>query len=276
MKVLPTFLIPGAPKAGSSTLYECFSAHPQILMSDQKEPDFFCGHWAEGLSFYERCFSGYNGEAAIGEATVGYLADPVAPGRIRQVLPDVKFIIVLREPVSRAVSHYWWRVNTNIETRSIDDVLASDDNYPVEFGLYHTQICRYLELFPMSRMYFVFTDDMAEDLDAAVNSAADFLGVDRVPVATGPSNLARTPRSRAATSLLARASSSPLKHLAPRRVRALASRTVGTLDRANTKSFRPPPLRDDQRRALQEIFLPEIEGLERLVGRDLSHWKARS
>lgn len=274
--MLPTFLIPGAPKAGSSTLYDCFAAHPQILMSDQKEPDWFSGHWDEPISFYERFFRAYNGELAVGEATVAYLADPDAPARIRQVLPDVKFVVALREPVSRAVSHYWWRVHTNVETRSFDDVLASDGNYPVEFGLYHTQICRYLGLFPMSQMHFVFTDEMAEDLDATVNSAADFLGVDPFPVATGPSNEARRPRSRAATSLLARASSSPWKHLAPRRVRELASRTVETLDRANTKPFRPPPLRDDQRRALQEIFLPEVEGLERLVGRDLSHWKARS
>lgn len=274
--MLPTFLIPGAPKAGSSTLYDCFSAHPQILMSEQKEPDYFSAHWNEPIARYERFFRSHDGELAVGEATVAYLADPDAPARIRQVLPDVRFVIALREPVSRAVSHYWWRVNTNIETRSLDEVLASDDNYPVEYGMYHTQICRFLELFPMSRLHFVFTDDMARDLDAAINSAADFLGVDRFPVTTGPSNEARAPRSRAATSLLSRASASPLKHLAPRRVRSLASKTVGSLDRANTRAFRPPPLRPDQRQALEDIFLPEIEGLERLVGRDLSGWKARA
>jgi len=272
--MLPTFLIPGAPKAGSSTIYRCLAAHPQILMSDRKEPDFFGGHWADGIAYYERFFDAYNGEAAVGEATVGYLSDPEAPGRIHQVLPDVKFILVLREPISRAVSHYWWRVHTNFETRTFDEVLAADDNYPVECGLYYTHIRRYLELFPLSRMHFILTDDMARDLEAEVDAATRFLGVESSPVATGRSNQARALRSRTAGSLLARTSTSRLKHLAPRPVRSLASKTVATLARANTKPFRPPPLRPDQRRRLQERFLPEIEGLGRLLDRDLSGWSA--
>lgn len=272
--MLPTFLIPGAPKAGSSTLYQFLSAHPQILMSDKKEPDFFCGNWGLGLPFYEGCFADYRGETAIGEATVAYMADPVAPGRIHQVLPDVKLIFALREPVSRAVSHYWWRVNTNVETRVLDEVLASDDNYPVEYGLYYTQISRYLELFPMSQMHFVFTEDMARDLDAVIRSTAEFLGVDTgARLDARPSNQARAARSRTATSLLSRASTWQLKELAPRRVRSMASKTVGALARANTKSFRAPPLRPDQRQLLSETFLPEIEGLERLLDRDLADWK---
>lgn len=272
--MLPTFLIPGAPKAGSSTLYDCFAAHPQILMSEQKEPDYFSTRWDEGIEFYERFFRAYDGELAVGEATVAYLADPDAPARILQVLPDVKFVIALREPVSRAISHYWWRVHTNVDPRGLDEVLASDDNYPVEYGLYYTQICRFLEFFPMSRMHFVFLEDMAADLDATINAAVGFLGVDSHHVTAGPSNEARAARSRMATSLFSRMSASPLKHLAPRRVRSLASRTVGSLDRANTKPFRPPPLRPDQRQSLQETFLPEIEGLEDLLGRDLAAWKA--
>ncbi len=272
--MLPTFLIPGAPKAGSSTLYDCLAAHPQILMSDRKEPDFFGGRWGRGISYYEEFFHAYNGEAAVGEATVGYLSDPEAPGRIHQVLPGVKFVIVLREPVSRAVSHYWWRVNTDVETRTLDEVLDSDDNYPVDCGMYHTQISRFLELFPLSSMHFVFTEDMARDLDAVVRSAGEFLGVDPVPVATAASNQARAARSRTATTLLSRASTSRLKHLAPTPVRTWASRTVGMLARANTKPFRPPPLRPDQRCRLQDTFLPDIENLENLLGRDLSAWKA--
>ena len=274
--MLPTFLIPGAPKAGSSTLYDCLSAHPRILMSDRKEPDFFGGRWGEPISYYESFFRAYAGEAAVGEATVGYMIDPAAPGRIHQVLPDVRFIFALREPVARAVSHYWWRVHTNAETRSLDEVLASDDNYPVECGRYHTYIRRFLALFPMSHMHFVFTDDMAADLDGVIRAAAEFVGAgaDAAPdLAPTPSNQARAPRSPAAGKLLSRASASPLKHLAPARVRSLASRTVGSLAQANTRPFRPPPLTPDQQRALRDAFGPEVEGLEGLIGRDLSRWK---
>lgn len=274
--MLPTFLIPGAPKAGSSTLYDCFAAHPQILMSERKEPDFFGGRWGQGIAYYEEFFRAYNGEKAIGEATVGYLSDPAAPERIHQVLPDVKFVIVMRDPVSRAVSHYWWRVNTNAETRTLDEVLDSDDNYPVDCGMYHTQICRFLEYFPLSRMHFVLTEDMARDLDGVLRSASDFLGVDPVPVTTSASNPARVARSRTATTLLSRASTSRLKHLAPTPVRSWASKTVAMLARANTKPFRPPLLRPDQRRRLQDTFRPDIESLERLLDRDLSEWKTQA
>ena len=181
--MLPTFLIPGVAKAGSSTLYECFASHPQILMSEGKEPAFFDVHWDEGLEYYAQFFRRYDDEQAIGEATPGYLVDPRAPRRIKSLLPDVKFVIALREPVSRAVSHYWWRVHRKIETRSFDEVLALGiEGYPIQFGLYHTQISRYLSFFPIEHMHFVLLDDLSRDPGAVLREALQFIGVhDEIP-----------------------------------------------------------------------------------------------
>ena len=148
--MLPTFIIPGAAKSGSTSLYHNLCQHPDILMSSNKEPNFFLLHWGKDITFYQQFFSHYSGEKAIGEATVGYMPDTRVPARIYSVLPNVKLIFTLRNPVSRAVSHYVWRVNKGQEHRSFDEVLQCGfSEYPILYSLYYTHISRFLEYFPI-------------------------------------------------------------------------------------------------------------------------------
>ncbi|HEY1419866.1 MAG TPA: sulfotransferase, partial [Candidatus Dormibacteraeota bacterium] len=124
---LPNFLIIGAAKSGTDSLYGMLGQHPQIYISPSKEPMFFVAEglpevpyrgpsdrevllrwdsWVNTLEHYESLFGGATVEKAIGEASTWYLYDEGAPHRIKHHVPDAKLIAVLRNPVERAYSAF--------------------------------------------------------------------------------------------------------------------------------------------------------------------------
>lgn len=128
--MLPNFFVIGAPRSGTTSVYEYLRAHPDVYMSTTKEPDFFAlPEWdqvhpvgqptgttvrddaersprlAEELRSYEGLFSGATGEARVGEASALYLGHPTAAWHLREYFPDTKFVVILRDPVERAHSH---------------------------------------------------------------------------------------------------------------------------------------------------------------------------
>ena len=127
---LPNFFVIGAPRSGTTSLYEYLDAHPDVFMSTVKEPDFFVHpslalahplggveradldadaarveELAKDLQWYRALFAGASGEARVGEASAIYLGNPVAPWHLRGYMPDAKLIAVLRNPTERAFSH---------------------------------------------------------------------------------------------------------------------------------------------------------------------------
>ena len=275
--ILPTFLIPGAAKAGSSTLYHYLGQHPDIIMSSEKEPDVFTGRWQhEGIAYYERCYTHYAGEKAIGEATVEYMRDPKAPARIYSVIPNVKLIFTLRNPIDRAVSHYWWRVYNGEEHRSFDEVIREGkEEYPIDYGRYYTHISRFLKYFPLENMHFVILEWMAKEVQNTFHEIFEFLEVDPEFVVqyTGPKNRAVTRKSRLLEQFLNQLKHSQcLRRLIPTTVEPLARRFMSALRHANTKPFVKPEPRQDQIDYLKEVFKPEIKGLESILGYKIDEW----
>jgi hypothetical protein len=127
---LPNFFVIGAPRSGTTSLYEYLDAHPDVFMSTVKEPDFFIHpslalahplggteradldadaarleELAKHLQSYRALFAGASGQARVGEASAIYLGNPLAPWHLRGYVPDAKLIAVLRNPTERAFSH---------------------------------------------------------------------------------------------------------------------------------------------------------------------------
>ena len=175
--MLPNFLIIGAPRCGTSWLHRCLKDHPQIAVASKKEVDFFELHWDRGVAWYESLFEECAGATAIGEATPGYMYQPLAIERMAAVVPDARLIAILRNPVNRAYSQYWLQRNRYYEGLTFEQAM---DHHPrlIELGLYTSQIQKVLQHYAPDQLQILFFEDLQLDNQACVRRVFDYLGVD--------------------------------------------------------------------------------------------------
>ena len=129
IRPLPGFLILGAQKAGTTALYAYLRRHPHITGPSWKEVSFFDRHWLRGEAWYRGNFPNVlraRGDL-VGEASPSYLFHPLAPRRVAELVPDAKLIVLVRNPVDRAYSHYHHEVALGRETVSFEDALDAED-----------------------------------------------------------------------------------------------------------------------------------------------------
>ena len=194
---LPTFLIIGAQKAGTSWLADMLSQHPEVFMVPYEihyfDKDF---NFSKGIEWYKAHFSGVKDEKAIGEKTPDYLWAngrgveghlPDVHKNIYKTLPDAKLIVILRNPVERAIS----AINHIIASgrispfHSIDDLLLGKKHYlisghgVIEYGMYYQQIVAYLEYFKREQLLIlIFEEDVIKNQSSSLRKVCDFVGVE--------------------------------------------------------------------------------------------------
>ena len=187
---LPTFFIIGAPKAGTTSLHNYLSEHPEIQMASVKEPNFFAPHLDPvheprrigRLSEYERLFD--STFAVRGEASTPYSEYPLrqgVPERMKELVPDAKFVYMVRDPVERTISHHNHLVASLGERRSLAEALGdlSDPRSPaICASLYGLQLELYLRQFPTGQVMVVDQADLFADRRDTVRRVFGFLGVD--------------------------------------------------------------------------------------------------
>lgn len=208
----PDFFILGAAKCGTTSLHAWLDLHPGILMSEPKEPFFFEAEYELGREHYwKTCFNHWQGQALTGDARHRNLYFPYIPERILEFNPAARFIILLREPVARAHSHWWhWRrrgmepldfrsaveddlerIESGIGVRTAEEMAAYASQLDpagkgpyrtyVDSGYYAKQIERYLALFPDNRFKIVFFENLVRAPEQHVEDILRFLGADPVP-----------------------------------------------------------------------------------------------
>ncbi|NEP80265.1 MAG: sulfotransferase domain-containing protein [Okeania sp. SIO3B3] len=209
---LPSFIIIGAQKSGTTSLYNYMIEHPQILPAAQKELHFF--NWrskrgnretAEGVDWYLSQFPTIaSGKDLItGEATPDYLLDPYTPQKMFKLLPDVKLIVILRNPVDRAISQYYH--NRSIKKRMMEPLsfqkaiekeperinnekskLMLDENYRslfhrkysyLERGIYIEQLEKWMGIFPRENFLILKSELFFENRDLTLRQVFNFLGL---------------------------------------------------------------------------------------------------
>jgi hypothetical protein len=180
---LPTFIVIGAMKCGTSSLYEYLKVHPDICMSFRKETDFFClsKRYERGLSWYESQFK--RPALAYGEASPNYTkADlfPHVPERMKAALPNVKLIYVLRDPVERTVSEYLHLTVKGYERRPMLEALTATVGYNpyVAESQYHRQLSEFLKFYDASQILLLTSEQLRCDTAAAMRQVYGFVGVD--------------------------------------------------------------------------------------------------
>jgi hypothetical protein len=210
LRLLPTFQVAGAQRSGSSALYEYLVRHPLVGRALVEEIHFFDNNFQRGIDWYRGHFptalragltKRAQGRSMIcGEATPYYLAHPLAPARLAATLPDSRVVIVLRDPVARAYSHYNHEVALGAETLSFDraldreperlagevDRMIADPSYYsyahqqysyVERGRYAEQIERLWSLLPREQVLVIHSRDLGEETDRVYQQVLSFLGL---------------------------------------------------------------------------------------------------
>ena len=195
--MLPNFLIIGAQKSGTSWLHAMLRQHPDVFMPEA-ELHFFDKrhHFERGVAWYERHFADAGGHAAIGEKTPDYLWAngqgveghlPDVHRNLHAVVPDARLIVVLRNPVERAVSAVLHLLRTRRVSpiHSLDDLLVGRGrdlvrgHGVIEYGFYCEQLEAYLELFDRDRMLVLFfEEDVRDDPASTLRRVCAFLGID--------------------------------------------------------------------------------------------------
>lgn len=190
---LPTFLLIGAMKAGTTSLYHYLKAHPQIFMPEYKAPEFFAAesNWWRGIDWYRKQFASAGPEAvAVGEASNVYAKYPRyrgVPQRIAAHIPDVRLIYVIRDPINRIRSHYQTRLAEGAEKAPFEEAVFKNPIY-IDYSRYALQIEEYLKYFPREQLLIITAEDLRDARQATLRRVYEFLGVDAAFV---PSDLDR-------------------------------------------------------------------------------------
>ena len=180
---LPNFLVIGAMKSGTTSLFHYLQAHPQIFMSPLKEVDFFAeeGNWDRGLDWYRRQFGGAGPSSiAIGEASTSYTKYPEYQGvaeRIASCLPDVRLIYIVRDPIERIRSHYQHRALIGAERTPFESAVLQDPRY-VDCSRYALQIEQYMRFFPREGLFVATSEELRSLRGQTMSRIYRFLGVD--------------------------------------------------------------------------------------------------
>jgi len=269
---LPTFLIVGAMRSGTTSLARYLGAHPDVWMAPEKEVHFFDRNFDLGLDWYSRRLGGPASASCIGEATQSYMYDANSVLRIRKTLPRVKLIAILRDPIDRAYSHFQLNKALGIEPLLFQEALQAeaerlsspDRNQRfaysyVDRGLYHAQVLRLSSSFPRESIHVALFEEMRADPGSVVEAACRFLGVD--PSLEMP-GLGRVINSHVEFRSL--------------RVRRLGKRLPQPLSsvagRLNVRRRAYEPLDNMTRFALREVFRADVESLSQYLGRELPSW----
>lgn len=290
---LPDFFVLGVAKGGTTSFHHYLRQHPSLYLPYVKELHFFDapdGDFEDGLDRYLGRFEDAGGRRS-GEATASYFrhADRVA-GRMRELYGDAppRFLLLLRDPVERAYSHYLHNVSEGRETASFAEALEAERADPAgkreewkayfKDGLYADTLATWLEQFPRERFLVLLTSDLAEETGAALERTFRFLDVDPTVRVETDARLNRTGerKSRAlgrALSKLPFSGPSAVRRLLPRSLRLRVDQFVRRRSTGG-RSDRPALDGDDEAR-LRRRYAPHVLRLSAMIDRDLSAWLPR-
>lgn len=189
--MIPNFLIIGAQKSASTFVHECVREHPDVFMPRQEiayfqDPDYL----ETSISRFESIFDAVKSEKAIGIKCPDYLGRPECPERIHKHIPDARLIVVLRDPVARAVSAYYWFMQVGIiPVRPLEEGFGDlingryDRRFPrsreiIDYGYYYQHLMRYLKYFDESQLLILLQSDLQNSPREAISQIYRFLEID--------------------------------------------------------------------------------------------------
>lgn len=308
---LPNFFIVGSAKSGTTSIYNYLKQHPDIFMSPIKEthhfstdidsskfrPDYAANlninidSWLNGdqkkeifhafvkdWDKYLKLFKNSENQKAIGEVTNSYLYSKEAAKNIRIKFPEGKIIMILRNPVERAFSHFLMDLKSGLETGSFLEAFKKDmaksnkgwgiSNVYYEIGMYYEQVKRYLTVFPQEQIKIILYDDYRNDAIKTLKEICNFLNIDSnfEFEFSKEHNKAMIPKSGAVALMMRQKGLKAFaKKIFPKSWKNIISKIFFT-----NKNL--PKLSVDDRKYLIELYKEDIQKLSQLINRDLTSW----
>ncbi len=285
MNPFPNFFVVGTVRGGTTWLHRQLQSHPQVFMCEPKEPHYFSGvrqrrgskHVPHVLdaSDYRRLFAAAGTRPAIGDASTSYLWSERAAEGIHREVPAARIIVVLRDPVDRAFSHYLKDIREGVQTKSFYQAVRDDwqirprrwetcDLY-VDLGLYYRQVQRYLDVFGPNQVMVLSFSEIHRAPEAVIARIAAFLGID--PTRFGGPGQAENAYARPANAWARRILGSQSLRLAVRALPYPLRRTIK--ERVLLRKGDKPALDRRSVEFLAPLFAEDLARLRRLLGRPL-------
>ncbi|TLD42416.1 MAG: Sulfotransferase [Candidatus Jettenia ecosi] len=311
---LPNFIIVGAAKSGTTSLYNYLDEHPDVYMSPIKEPNHFSsdiepekfnkafkkherekridldeylngnmdnklwGDYVQKWEQYRKLFKNVKHEKAIGEVSNSYLFSQVAAKNIIEKLPQVKIIMMLRNPMERAFSHYLANMRDGKTIKNFREEVES--NYTletrewgkkylyIELGMYYQQVKRYLDVFPRENIKIYFYDDYKKDLMLLVKDLFRFIGVNpNITIDFSKKyNESKIPKNKYFNFII---SKSGIKKSAIKLFPLEYREKIKSIFFTNEKK---PKLSVEDKKFLLGIYREDIKNLSHVMNRDLHTW----
>ncbi len=209
LRVLPDFIIIGSAKSGTTSLYSYLIQHPSIFPSEIKEITFFNYKSEIKIDEYRSYFPSKFTKFVVkflmkkkfvtGEASTAYFIDPTVPEKVKKIIPDVKLIAILRNPVDRAFSSYFSQLRVKNEKIPFEEAIEEESqrrsitvqkiinpnnesissNPPHLYtGIYHIHIKKWLEFFPREQIFIINSDELKKEPVKILNQVFQFLDLD--------------------------------------------------------------------------------------------------
>ncbi len=296
---LPTFLVVGAAKAGTTSVYHYLKQHPEVFVTPVKETNFFAleGKKADfkgpgddavtnqlSITKYEEYIAQFktaNGAKALGEVCPLYLYSSEAPEKIKHYIPDVKIVAILRNPIDRAYATFMHRLKRETTTDFLKALDAEESRiidhwdhlwHYKNMGLYSEQLSRYYSLFPKEQIKVFLYEDLCEKPNELMKDIYQFINVSDsfqpdIAMKFGASGL---PKFKSIDLLLKNLGNPNIKKiirtLFPEKIR----HKVFTF--LHNKNMSKKPMSNSARERLKTEFENDISQLQNLINRDLSNW----
>lgn len=281
-KMWPNFFIVGAMRAGTTSLYEYLKKSKFVYLPSIKEPNYFTSFVDPKLLLtkpirdekkYLELFKNVKNEKAIGDSSPTYLWDPKSAEMIYKKIPNAKIIIILRNPIERAFSHYLMLFGRGMTKLSFEQVIIeskdiADDDFSgrvINGGFYSKQIKRYLDIFPKNQIKIIIFEEFANNTKKAVQDILDFLEVEDSPPESVNTiyNQYTEPRGGISSSIMR---SNKIKKFGKKILPTSLGQSM--MNDVLGKKVEKPKLSDKLSKILENIYREEIIEIEKILDID--------